>query len=123
MSDIGRVVWTDLTVGDAEGIRDFYAEVVGWEFHGEPIEDYEDFVMTPNGGVDAAAGICHARGTNAALPPVWLVYISVSNIEESASKCKTLGGRFIDGPRPMGEGMFCAIADPSGAVCALFQSG
>ena len=27
---VGTVAWTDLTVPDAEGIRDFYARVVGW---------------------------------------------------------------------------------------------
>jgi predicted enzyme related to lactoylglutathione lyase len=26
----GTITWQDLTVGDAEAIRDFYAAVVGW---------------------------------------------------------------------------------------------
>ena len=39
---IGTIVWCDLTVNDAETVRDFYAAVVGWK--AEPVE---------MGGVDA----------------------------------------------------------------------
>ena len=28
---IGVIEWCDLTVGDAEKVKDFYSSVVGWE--------------------------------------------------------------------------------------------
>ena len=31
MSDVGKIGWIDITVDDAEGLRDFYANVVGWK--------------------------------------------------------------------------------------------
>jgi predicted enzyme related to lactoylglutathione lyase len=31
MSDVGKIGWLDLTVDDADAVRDFYREVVGWK--------------------------------------------------------------------------------------------
>ena len=71
----GTIAWTDLTVPDAESLRDFYAKVVGWRFEPVPMGEYHDFNMIPPNGDGPAAGICHARGANADLPPVWMIYI------------------------------------------------
>lgn len=29
-SQVGKIGWIDMTVDDAEGVRDFYKHVVGW---------------------------------------------------------------------------------------------
>jgi uncharacterized protein len=116
----GTIGWHDLTVRNAEGIRDFYREVVGWEFKPEPMSGYEDFCMIPSGGTEAAAGICHARGHNADLPATWLMYIIVKDADAAAERCRQQGGVVIAGPRFMAGGRVCVIQDPAGAVCALF---
>ena len=68
---------------------------------------------------NVVAGICHARGSNAGLPPQWLVYIQVASVAASARMCQDLGGKVLDGPRRMGAQDFCVIQDPAGAVAAL----
>jgi predicted enzyme related to lactoylglutathione lyase len=80
---------------------------------------YADFTMsTP--GASQVAGVCH--GGNAGLPPQWLVYISVEDLDQSAARCVELGGQVLAGPSGMGgSGRFCVIKDPAGAVAALFQ--
>jgi len=118
----GSIVWTDLTVADAEGIRDFYQAVVGWESRGEEMGGFEDYHMIPPGFDASVTGICHARGTNSNVPPQWLVYFAVEDVDASAAKAVVAGGTIIDGPRHMGSGRFCVIQDPAGAVCALFRS-
>jgi predicted enzyme related to lactoylglutathione lyase len=66
--------------------------------------------------------VCHARGTNAGLPPHWLVYITVADLDQSISTCKDLGGEVIVGPKGMGShGRYCVIRDPAGAVAALIE--
>ena len=61
-------------------------------------------------------------GSNADLPPQWLVYINVGNLDESLQKCTDLGGELVTQPRAMGGyGKFCVIRDPAGAVAALFE--
>jgi len=119
--ETGSISWTDLTVDNAEEIKDFYSEVVGWTPQPFDMGDYSDFVMTAPESGTGVAGICHARGTNAGLPPQWLVYIIVEDVAASAARCTALGGRVIAGPKKMGtEGEYCVIEDPAGAVAALF---
>lgn len=117
---VGTIGWRDLTVEDADTVRDFYATVVGWESQGIDMGGYEDYAMVPASGSDAVAGICHARGSNAKVPPQWLVYITVEDVDESARRAAEQGGAVIDGPRDMGGGRFAVIRDPAGAVCALY---
>jgi len=121
---VGMIAWTDLTVPDAEGLKAFYSRVVGWETQGVDMGGYEDFNMIPPGGGDPVAGVCHARGTNEGLPPVWLVYIVVEDLEASLSACRDEGGDVLVGPKGMGPGSaYAVIRDPAGAVVALYQTG
>src|SRR5436305_2027856 len=100
---VGTICWRDLTVEHAEQIRDFYQRVVGWETAPVDMGGYSDFTMLAPGAEESVAGICHARGGNAELPPQWLMYIVVADVEQSAAKCVALGGALLVGPRAMGE--------------------
>ena len=102
----GRIGWIDITVEDAEGLRDFYAAVVGWNYEEVAMGDYADFAMTAPDTGTAAAGICHARGSNAELPSQWLIYVNVEDAEASARACAEHGGKVLVGPKPMGGGVF-----------------
>jgi predicted enzyme related to lactoylglutathione lyase len=119
---VGSVTWRDLTVANASEIRDFYAAVVGWKPSAQSMGDYDDYNMTIPATGETAAGICHARGGNAGIPPHWLIYITVADVDASASRCTELGGKVLDGPRSMGGGRFAVIQDPAGAVAALYAA-
>lgn len=117
----GHLGWLDLTVPDAAGIRDFYADVVGWTSEGQSMGEYEDFVMKASDG-DAIAGICHNRGENADLPATWVPYVVVTDLTGSVARCRERGGHVLGSIREMGGHGRCAfIRDPAGAVLALFQ--
>lgn len=118
---IGSIVWHDLTVRNAEDVRTFYSEVVGWSSSGVRMGDYEDYCMTPPGQSEPAAGVCHAQGVNASLPPQWLMYIQVDSVAAAVERAAALGGKILDGPRIMGGHNFCVIQDPAGAVAALIE--
>lgn len=118
---VGSIGWIDLTVPDAEGIRRFYEQVVGWKPQPVDMEGYSDYCMLPPDSDQPAAGVCHARGPNADLPPHWLVYITVADLAQSVTACKANGGSVLREPREMGGAMVAVIKDPAGAVCALFQ--
>ena len=118
-SDPGPISWQDLTVADAEAVRDFYQAVAGWTPEALSMGAYSDFVMHADGA--PVAGICHARGANAGLPPVWLIYITVDDLDHSLEECVRLGGSTVGAPRSYGGGRYCVIKDPAGALCALYQ--
>ena len=118
----GSILWTDLTVPNAEAVRDFYREVAGWGVTPVDMGGYADYTMTSPADGSAVAGVCHARGVNAGLPAQWLVYISVADLDDSIARCSKLGGSVVFGPRSMGQhGRYCVIRDPAGAVAALIQ--
>ncbi len=117
----GTIGWTDLTVPNADTLRDFYSAVAGWQAEALSMGDYSDYVMKAPGGTPVA-GICHARGPNVGLPPRWLVYIVVEDLDASLAQCQQLGGKIIAGPK--GESpnpRYAVIEDPAGAPAALYQ--
>ncbi len=116
----GKISWIDLTVENAEEIREFYQQVTGWTNSPVEMDGYHDYCMIAPDG-ETVAGICHARGDNADLPPVWLVYINVADIQQGIAKCKSLGGEIVQGPRDIGGGICAVIKDPAGAIAALYQ--
>jgi len=118
----GSILWTDLTVPNAEAVRDFYREVTGWQVTPVEMGGYSDYTMTSPADGTPVAGVCHARGVNAGLPAQWLVYISVADLDESITRCAKMGGSVVFGPKSMGQhGRYCVIRDPAGAVAALIQ--
>lgn len=120
----GTVIWRDLTVPDAEAIRDFYASVIGWEAEPLDMGGYADYVMRAPGVDEPVAGICHTRGENADLPPQWLSYVAVADLEASLQRCTERGGALVTPIKGNGAtGRYCVIRDPAGANLALMELG
>jgi uncharacterized protein len=117
----GQIGWIDLTVPNAEAVRDFYQEVTGWTATPVAMGEYQDYCMNAANG-QSVAGVCHAQGDNAELPPVWMIYIVVANLDDALERCQTRGGELVSAIKTAGNGRFCVIRDPAGAVAALFES-
>lgn len=125
MSDkkIGRVGWFDLTVDNATSLSKFYSKVVGWTPQGMDMGGYEDYLMNDPESGETLAGVCHARGVNADLPPQWLMYIGVENLEESLKAVEEEGGKVLGEKRSDGKGgYYCLIQDPAGAHMVVWES-
>jgi len=104
---IGAITWMDITVPEADGLRDFYKNVM----------------VSPSDNV-VRSGVCHAAGANAGMPAAWIMYINVANLDECIAKVIAGGGEVVNGPRKMGEkARYCIIKDPAGAYCGLFDHG
>ena len=108
MAKIGTISWVDLTVPDAGALRDFYRDVVGWTPVDVEMGAYNDYCMNaPGDGTtdeQTVAGICHARGANASLPPQWLVYINVADLQALATPLltETIGKIAVTSPSSTG---------------------
>jgi uncharacterized protein len=123
-SDVmGQISWLDLTVSDASATRDFYQAVVGWSVQGVEMEDagarYSDYAMCASDG-EAVAGVCHARGVNQGLSPVWTICLPVGDLVQSLDRVQENGGEVVEARKGSdGEVAYAAVRDPVGACLAL----
>ena len=116
---VGSIGWCDLTVGDAGAVRDFYRDVVGWTSTDIDMGGYADYCMNQPFNGTATTGVCWARGVNADLPPVWLVYFVVASLDTTHPLTVGMGewiGVLKEGSRRLPVG-------PSGQVLARFDEG
>ena len=120
---MGSIRWLDLTVSDASTTKDFYQQVVGWSVESVEMDDngvrYVDYNMLGEDGTPVS-GICHARGVNLGLPPVWLIYLPVGDFIESLSRVEEEGGKVVHAMQGKdGEYVYATVQDPVGAHLAL----
>jgi uncharacterized protein len=120
---VGCIAWLDLTVAAAAATCDFYQQVIGWAVQHVAMEDggehYADYNLLGDDG-NPVAGICHARGANAGLPPVWMLYLTVGDLAESLRRVQEEGGTIITAARSDDGGyVYAAVQDPVGAYLAL----
>ena len=82
-------------------------------------ERYVDYSMLGDDG-NPAAGVCHARGVNLDLPPVWMIYLPVGDLAESVRRVGEEGGKIIKVTRAKDGEYACAVfQDLVGAYLAL----
>lgn len=122
----GTINWRDLTTNHAEELRQFYQSVLGWTSEGISMKDgndvYNDYIMKDSSG-NPVAGICHHRGVNTGIPPQWIIYVSVENVEESLEKAILSGGKLLkEHTAKDGTLVYAMIEDPAGAVFALAKT-
>lgn len=122
-NNTGSIISADLTIKNADSIRDFYKEVIGWDFDAFEMSDdegnYSDYVAKDKSG-NWVGGICHKRGGNKDLPPQWIVYVTVQDIKSSMEACTKLGGKVLkENKNEEGNYTYVLIEDPSGAILAI----
>src|SRR5688572_19633646 len=116
----GQFVWYELTTPDVDAARKFYAPITGWGT--QPFD--KDYMMWTSGGVPIA-GIFRLgpEQRQKGIPPNWMPYVDVNNVDETARKAALLGGKVTHGPAEIpGTGRFAVLQDPQGAVFGIYKS-
>ena len=116
----GTLCWADLSTPDPARASRFYSSLFGWKMMaGE--KDPSDYLHIVN-GEEFIGGIPPATHRNPKIPPHWLAYFLVSDCDQTAAKVKRLGGTIHVAPMTMEDvGRWAVVADPQGAVFAIFQ--
>ncbi len=119
-SSEGVFVWDELITTDVEGAKRFYGEVVGWEAREMDMGLNNVYTIFSSGGADRAG--CMARPEGAGdIPPYWMTYLGVGDVDATAEKAKSLGATFMMEPFDVPTvGRLAIFADPTGAAVGLF---
>jgi predicted enzyme related to lactoylglutathione lyase len=111
----GALVWNELQSPDLDASAEFYGGLFGWELE-ESAGTQERYLMIKN--ADAYNG--GIRELTPPAPPNWLVYFGVEDVERALAKVNQLGGSTIAGPIDIQVAKIAVVADPQGAVFALY---
>jgi len=116
---IGHFVWDELYTKDQAAAGKFYGAIFGWTGKVAP-EDPMKYWHWMNAGKDIG-GMMNLPAPN--VPPHWVGYIAVSDVDASFKKAKDLGAKMLMEPMDIPKvGKFGFLQDPTGAAFALFRS-
>jgi predicted enzyme related to lactoylglutathione lyase len=117
----GDFFWHELTTPDARGAAAFYNSVLGWDVRTaeHPGMTYHFFRRDERD----LAGIMSMEGPMwDGIPPHWMLYVAVEDVEASKREVEAAGGVVKYGPfEAPGVGRMMVITDPQGAVLTLIQ--
>lgn len=113
----GRFVWHDMMTTDAARSATFYCSLLGWQFEEKAMQGciYRMILAGPGpiGGIIEEKGIPY---------PNWLPYIAVNDVDATAKKIASLGGKVNVGPMEIpNTGRFAIANDPMGAWFAIYN--
>jgi predicted enzyme related to lactoylglutathione lyase len=114
----GTFCWCELSTSDSNAAKSFYTQLFGWGVNEIPFDPSQPpYVLLQKNGKDAAALF-----QNPQVPPNWLQYVSVDDVDAAAEKAKSLGATIVGGPLDvMDVGRMAGLQDPEGAHFALWQ--
>jgi hypothetical protein len=117
----GALCWADLSTPDAKRASDFYSKLLGWQISADR-KDPSGYLHIKN-GEDFIGGIPPSAHRQPGVQAHWMIYIQVDDVDATASKAKEMGAKLHLPPMTIeGFGRMSVIADPQGAVFAIFKS-
>jgi hypothetical protein len=117
----GTFAWYDLMTPDPAASKKFYSAVTGWGTEPWAGSDYEMWTAGGKGigGISPISAEQRAQG----IPPHWLAYVNVDDVDSAANKVRSLGGKVIVGPEEIPNvGRYAAVQDPQGGTIAIIKS-
>ena len=111
----GALVWNELQSPDLDASAAFYGDLFGWQV--EPFSGMQErYLSIRNAGANNGG----MRDLTPPSPPSWLVYFGVEDVEQALAKVGELGGAKLAGPIDIQIAKIAVVADPQGAVFALY---
>jgi predicted enzyme related to lactoylglutathione lyase len=115
----GRFVWRELITPEPAAAAKFYGDLFGWTSKSTAMPGM-DYTLLRHGTLNEdVAGAMAPR--MAGVPPHWLPYITVDDVDAAATKIAALGGKVVVPPMSVpGVGRWTVAVDPTGGTFAAF---
>ncbi len=119
----GALCWNELYTREPEAAQAFYGALLGWEFIDHRDEaNSPGYISIMNRGRANGGMFVMDENMAAHMPPMWLPYFSVADIEAAAERVAALGGTVFMGPQDVEDvGRMLLLSDAQGARCYLIQ--
>jgi uncharacterized protein len=117
----GTFSWIELATTDTKAAKEFYGKLFGWSFEDLPAGPGLIYSMCKLSGKSVAA--LSQMEANRAAPAHWSSYITVDDIDATATRMEQQGGKLLKPPFDvMDVGRMAVVQDPTGAVFCLWQA-
>lgn len=117
----GRVVWHDCMTPDIERSVAFYTSLFGWTIQEWDAGQGAPYKMIRCGD-ETFGGFVHLD-PGAGLPPHWISYVHVDDLDAALRRVESNGGRVcVPATEIPTIGRFSVIEDPTGGYISPFQS-
>jgi len=117
----GTFCWDELVTTDLESAEAFYPRVFPWGTHPMQMPEFRYVLCRRSNDRDTAGMMQVPLGQPGACTQ-WIPYVAVEDVDESAARAQTLGARVCHGPAEIPHvGRFAVLADPQGALFAVFR--
>ncbi len=118
---VGTFTWRELMTPDVDKSRRFYGELLGWTTKTVPMRE-SSYDLVENGPAgDQVGGMMPF--SKEGVPPCWMSYVSVEDVDASAKVVTGGGGNMVVPPQDIPDvGRFGVAMDPQGAGMVLFRS-
>lgn len=123
---MGTFVWQELMTPDPARAGAFFGALLGWTCREVDMGHMGMYTIASHGGKDLAGMMKMDGPMWDGIPPHWMAYIAVPDVDAAAAKVAELGGKVCVPPFDIaGVGRVAVINDPTGAVVSLitFQTG
>ncbi len=118
----GEFCWNELITSDVAKSKEFYSSLFGWEMVDHDMGN-KTYTMLKKGDKEVGGMMQIPKGHENEIPPHWMSYVCVDNLEASVEKAKKLGANIKQPPMMVGDfGQLAVLQDPTGAHIALWQS-
>ena len=119
----GSFCWIELATTGQEGAKRFYASLLGWQVQDFPVGENETYsVFSLDGHPAAAVYTMRAALRERGIPPHWMIYIAVENVDAAERRAGELGATVLAPAFDVLDvGRMAVIRDPAGAVFSIWQ--
>jgi hypothetical protein len=118
----GRFVWWELHTPDIARSKAFYEAVVGWNIR--PVQAGAIHYTMIHVGEQGIAGMAPLSDVQMpGVPPFWMAYVSVPDVDAAAAAARSAGGKVLVEPVDMPPvGRFAVLMDAQGAAVMAYKA-
>ncbi|HYO14116.1 MAG TPA: VOC family protein [Thermoanaerobaculia bacterium] len=118
---LGKFVWHDLMTTEVDNAVAYYTALLGWGIKEVEMEGYGAYKMIHAAGTEHGGFV--QLGPEDAVPPHWISYATVDDVDAATAKAVELGGQApVPGMDIPGVGRFGVIMSPTGAAISPYKS-